>query len=258
MKSRLFWILLVTAGALLPSLRAEPSLLNRALETWAGGHGDLAFTQRSRALTDDGRTKEEHLERYDPSLPDSERWRLLEVDGQPATAAQRAAWEQRKNSKPRKKVLKKPAEYLAVDQARVLKETSASTSFAVPLRPETARLLALENIAVVITVDKETASIAGIGATLRQPIRVLLGLARITELDVDVKIEPTEADAGTAAGKVQDGSTARATMSKLGNEIEYEWSDFKRVTPFGQARTAATVGAAAVPAAAGRTASGEP
>lgn len=242
MNSRLFSLLLFPLVAIIPSVQAAASLLDRALDNWASGHGDLAFTQRSRALTEDGKTKEEHLERYDPSLPDSERWRLLEVDGQPATAAQRAAWEQRKNSKPRKKVLKKPAEYLAVDQARVVKETPAATSFAVPLRPETARLLSLENIAVVITVDKETASVAGIGATLRQPIRVLLGLARITELDVDVKIEPTEADAGAKTGKVQDGSTARATMTKLGNETEYEWSDFKRVTPYGAARTAATGG----------------
>ena len=72
-----------------------------------------------------------------------------------------------------------------------------------------------------------------IAATLRQPISVLLGLARITDLDIDVRIEPADEDSDQKSGDVQTGSTAHVTMSKLGNPMEYNWSDFKRVASFG-------------------------
>jgi hypothetical protein len=39
---------------------------------------------------------------------------------------------------------------------------------------------------------------------------------------------------GQKFGDVQIGSTARVTMSKLGNPMEYNWSNFKRVTSFGK------------------------
>src|ERR1017187_6071573 len=96
------------------------------------------------------------------------------------------------------------------------------------------RLLAVENIVVVITVDKERGGIARISATFRQPISVLLGLARITDLGISVRMEPVAKGSGQKAGEVQIGSTARVTMSKLGNSMEYNWSDFKRVASFGK------------------------
>ena len=67
---------------------------------------------------------------------------------------------------------------------------------------------------------------------MRQPIRVLLGLARITDLDIDVRIEPADDDSAQKSGAVQTGSTARMTVSRLGNPVEFSWSDFKRVATF--------------------------
>jgi hypothetical protein len=67
---------------------------------------------------------------------------------------------------------------------------------------------------------------------LRQPIRVLLGLARITDLDLDVRIESADEESDRKAGEVQTGSTARVTMSKLGYPMEYTWSNFRRVVTF--------------------------
>lgn len=64
-------------------LHAEPpALLVKAVDHWAEGRQELAFTQRTRALNDDhSTTKYERVERYDPSLPDARRWQLLEVNG---------------------------------------------------------------------------------------------------------------------------------------------------------------------------------
>jgi hypothetical protein len=233
MPYRSCWFILISCGALSLGLRAEtPRLLAKAVAQWAAGREDLAFTQQTRFFLDDGKVKKERVERYDPSLPDSRRWRLIEVDGRSATAEQREKWETAKNGKPRKKVMKLPAEYLDLDHATVLHTTLKNTRYEIGLRPEAARLLAVENIAVVVTVDKESGSIAGIAANLRQPIRVLLGLARITGLDIDVHIELADEDAAQASGEVQAGSTAHVTMSKLGNSMEYNWSDFKRVASY--------------------------
>jgi hypothetical protein len=209
----------------------------KALNQWVAAREDFAFTQQTRFFDDDGKVKKERVERFDPSLPDSQRWRLIEVDDQPATDEQRKKWETSKNRGPRKKVSKPPGEYLDLDNARVLEDTPKSTRFEVGLRPETLRLLAVENIVVLITVDKETDEIARIGATLRQPINVLLGLARITDLDIDVRLEPADGGSAPKPEEVQAGSTARVTMSKLGTFMEYNWTDFKRVTSPGKPKT---------------------
>jgi len=234
MMHRFNWLILILCGAFSAGLRAEtPPLLAKALEQWAAGREDLAFTQQTRFFSDDGRVKAERVERYDPSLPDSLRWRLVEVDGHPASNEQREKWETRKNGKPRKKVVKAPSEYLDLEHATLMDETAQHARFEVSLRPDEAHLLAVDKIAVVITVDKEGGGIAHIAATLRQPIHVLLGLARITDLDIDVHIEPANEVSAQQSGEVQTGSTARVTMSKLGFPMEYNWSDFKRVTSFG-------------------------
>lgn len=226
---------MILLGASFSGLRAEPpALLAKAIERWASGPEDLAFTQETRFFVEDGEVRKERIERYDPSLPDSRRWRLIEVNGQPATAEQKKKWETRKNGTPRKGVGKSPAEYLDLDNATLVGNTPKNARFEIGLRPETARLIALEKIVVAITVDKESGRIALISATLRQPINVLLGLARITDLDVDVRVEPAEGDSTQKPGQVQIGSTARVTLSKLGNPVEYNWSDFERVTSFGK------------------------
>ena len=231
---RVCWYSLVLCSPFAPGLRAAPPrLLVQAFEQWSTGRDDLAFTQQTRVLHDDGKVKEERIERYDPSLPDGQRWQLISVDGRPATAEQRLKWETKKNGKSRKHTVKPPGDYLDMEHATLLDETPAEARFEVSLRPEVARLLAVEKIAVVITVDKESGSLARMAATLRQPIGVLLGLARITDLDLDVRLEVPEEDSAQPAGEVQNGSTARVAISKLGSPMDYHWSDFKRVTSFG-------------------------
>ena len=222
----------LTLGAVFaPALSGEtPPLLANAFNQWAAGRQDLAFTQQTTLLFDDGRVKDERVERYDPSLPASQRWRLVEVNGRPATAAERKVWEAKKNRKPRKREPKSPSEYVDLAHATLMDETAQNARFEIRLRPALARVLGVEQISALITVDKQTGTVVSITATLHQPVRVLLGLARITDLDVDVHIEPGEEDAAPQAGEVDSGSTARVAISKLGNPAQYKWSDFKRVT----------------------------
>ena len=125
-----------------------------------------------------------------------------------------------------------PYEYLDLEHATLIGETPKNARFRIPLRPEAQRLLDVEDIEVVITVDKQSGNIASIGAALREPIRVLLGLARITDLDVDFRINPVDEGSPSTPDEVQPGSTARVTLSKLGKSVEYNWTDIKRVASF--------------------------
>jgi len=238
-------VLVFLCGSFLSALRAEtPPLLAKAIEQWTAGLTGLAFTQQTRIFFDDGTVKEERIERFDPSLPDSRRWRLIEVDGHPATEAQREKWESRKNRKPRKQITKSPGDYLDLEHAKLVASTAKTASFEIGMRPEAARLLAVEKIAIIISVDKESGGIGRIVAKLREPIRVLLGFARITDLDIDVRMELADEDSVQKSGDVKTGSTARVTMSKMGDAMEYNWSDFKRVVSF-SGKPASSNGAAA-------------
>jgi hypothetical protein len=192
----------------------------------------MAFTQQTRRFLAGGQVKEERVERYDPSLPDSRRWRLIEVDGAPATEEQDKNLESRKNGRPRRKVDESPSKYLDLDHAVLINETPADARFRIPMLPEVHRLVSLDDIDIVITVDKRSGNVAGIGAVLREPIRVLLGLARITDLDVDLRINPAAAGSPDGSDDVASGSTARVKISRMGNPVEYNWSDFRRVRAF--------------------------
>jgi hypothetical protein len=217
------------------SARAEtPPLLATAVKHWTEGAGDVAFTQRARVFLDDGSVKEERLERFDPSRPDSQRWHLIQYNGREPTDEERRKIEGRKNSKPRKKVEKSPIDFLDLDHATLTKETPTTASFEVAVRPETSRLLDVEKIAILITVEKEHGNIAHISATLREPMRVLLGIANITNFDLDVGIDPPNENAvpPQKSGEVSSDSTARVKMSKFGYPTEYRWSDFKRVPSY--------------------------
>jgi hypothetical protein len=207
-----------------------PALLTKAIGQWSSSPEAMAFTERTKVLHADGSMKEERVERFDPSQPDSRRWKLIEVGGIPATPQQREKWESRKNGRPRQKVNGSPSDFLDLDRAALVGETPGVARFRVPVRPRMAHMVSLDDIDVVISVDKAAGTVAGIGAVLREPIPVFLGLVRITDLDVDLRMSPAKSPLSGAAPAVQPGSTAHMTISKLGNSVEYDWSDFTPVS----------------------------
>ena len=244
------FLILLALGFPWPGLTASaatPPLLAKAIEQLNSGFDDIALTQQTKVFAEDGSVAEERLERYDPSLPDHQRWRLLEVDHRAPTPEERQKWETKKNNKPRKKVVKSPAEYLDLDHALLLRETPASALFEVSFRPDAARLVAVEKLAVLISVDKESGAISHIAATLREPLRVALGLVKITDLDFDVGLTPGDEESTPPAGEVRSGSTGRVALSKFGSPMEFRWSDFKRVQSFRRTQEAAAANNPAAP-----------
>jgi hypothetical protein len=215
------------------SLRAGASpLLATALQRWLAGAHEMAFTEHTKVLHEDGSLKEEWTERFDPSQPDARRWTLIETGGIPATRDQSAKWELKKNQKPRRKVEGSPLELFDTDHAVLVGDTPGTARYKVPMRPVMAHLVALDNIDLVVTVDKRSGNVAGIGAALREPIAVLLGLVRITDLDVNLHVNPDSGQSSRGSEELEPGSTVHMTVSKLGNAFQYDWSDFTQVPVF--------------------------
>jgi hypothetical protein len=218
-------------GAALPGGRAAtPELLQTAADKWVGERDNWAFTLRVREFKD-GKVKEERQERYDPSRPGLGRWQLQRVNGQPPTDEKRAEWQKRKTKK-RKNPGKPLNEYLAIEQATVVKEDAKVVCYHVPLRNNHSWLFPVDKIDLRVTVDKQTLGVVDVEAGTDEPFRVALGFAQVLDVDFDMQMNPSEKTGQPAepAGAKPDG-TAKVVVNKLGERIEYAWSDFRRVTP---------------------------
>lgn len=223
----LFALLLGCAPAL--AVGAEKTLLEEAVDNWLGEREHWAFTQR--AVEYDGDTPRERLERYDPSKPGDARWTLLAINGAKPTPEQHAAWAKKKFKKNHRRFDSPIGDYFDFKDARVMAETPKLIRYEVPLRSDKSWLFQADKVQVVVTVNKDTHALEHLTANVREPVKVLLGLAKITDGRLDLSFLQFDEDAAAGPESAQPTGSARVTVSKLGERAEFTWSDFKRVTP---------------------------
>lgn len=205
-------------------------ILRDAVSHWLDERDNWAFTQLVREYDGD-KLKRERLERYDPSRPDRERWKLLKLDGRTPTSEEKAELMERKNKKRRRNTTP-IADYFDFSRATIAREDAQSISYELPLRSTTQWLFPIDKVTLVLAIDKPTRAITHVQAKIQEPFRVALGLARILDIDLDVATDLPPADAPTAdPAAAKPNGTARAVVTKFGNRVEYEWSDFQRVEP---------------------------
>ncbi len=232
--SRLLALLLLPALANSAALaRAEvPPLLAEAIARWDQGAGELAFTQETKELRRDGTVKESKVERYDPSLPDQQRWRLLSVNGREPTARDRRRLEDKRNNKPRRDPLKPLGDYLDLSTVQELPGDAETARFMVGVsRENTSFFVPVDKMVFIFAVDRERATITHIDAALTEPMRIFFGIATVHDVDLDIEIAPNGQPA-ESGGKVTEDSTAEASVSKFGQPLEFTWTDFERVEPY--------------------------
>jgi hypothetical protein len=235
---RYFLILFFLGLAAIPAGAAGSPVLNRAAEKWLAEGNRWAVTMQVREW-EDNQLKEERVERYDPSKPGAARWELLSVDGQPPTPERRAAWEKSKARKHRK-APKSLSDYFDFANAKATGGTDGSVSYLVPLRSNHGWLFPVEHVALTLTVNKANYAVEEVKAGIDEPFRMALGLARVVDVNFDVKINPSP-EHGAAVGPAtsKPNGTAHVVVAYLNKRIEYSWSEFKRVTPAGEADDAA-------------------
>ncbi|ACB74006.1 hypothetical protein [Opitutus terrae] len=227
---RLALLLLLVAAPAVHAARdvREMTLLRRVAEEWLGERDRWAFTQFVREY-DGKELKQERLERYDPSRGYADRWQLISINGRPPTAEEWGQWNKRKNKKARRD---RPtiAQNFDFEAAKVLEETPEIVRYELPLRSSVEWLFPINKVELIVTIDKTgpAPALAQVQARISEPFRVALGLARILDIDLDVQMEPPPPQTPAEA---KPSGTAQAVVTKLGDRIEYFWSDFQRVTP---------------------------
>jgi len=207
---------------------ASTQLLEHAVANWLGERDRWAFTQRAVEYSDG--TAHQRLERFDPSRPGNQRWQLLAVDGHPPTAEEREKWAAKKFKRHPRRIDTPIGDFFDFEAARVVAETPQLVRYEVPLRKDKNWLFPTDKVGVRVTVNKQTKALEHLSAHVREPFKVLLGLAHVMggEVDLDfLNFSPGD-DAPTGA---QPLGTARVSVTKLGERVEFTWSDFTRVNP---------------------------
>lgn len=224
-----FWVCAVCLAVRLP---AEPpaQLLRQAVGSWLGERDHWAFTQR--AVEHTGGTLHERLERYDPSRPGEARWQLLQIDGKPPTPAQRQKWAKQKfKHHAHFKVDPQLADFFDFKDAHLVGQTPTLARFNVPLRRDKNWLFPVDKVAVRVTINKQTHALEHLSANVREPFKVLLGLAHVLGGNVDLNFLPF-ADGGTGPASAEPRGKATVSVTRFGERIDFTWSNFKRVEPY--------------------------
>lgn len=224
---RRVWPLLVFLLTAAIGRADSPLLLRNAVERWLGERDHWAFTQRATEHNRDGTTYE-RLERYDPSLAGNARWKLLAIDGKRPTEEQRVAWEKKKFKKNRRKFDSPLGDYFDFAQAKIVEEDKKTVRYSVPLRNDKSWLFPTDKVDVIVAVNKDTSGLEQLQAKVREPFRVLLGIARVTNGAIDLTFDDAN-DAEPASA--QPKGAVRVSAFRFGERVDFEWTDFKRVTP---------------------------
>ena len=211
------------------AVTAPPNLLEQCVQSWLGERDHWAFTQRAVEYQDG--VTHERLERYDPSKSGNARWELLAIDGQKPTPLQYQKWAEKKFKHHHHARFDAPiGDYFDFDNARVVAQTPALIRYDVPLRRDKNWLFPTSKVDVRVTINKETRALEHLTAYVREPFKVLLGVAHVTggKLDLDfLPLSVTDA----APGAAKPTGSAQVSVSRMGERVDFTWSDFKRVTP---------------------------
>lgn len=230
--NRTLWLFVGLLGALLNPARADaPALLKEAADKWLGERDRWSFRQHVREFDGD-RLFQERVEHYSPARGEASRWLLLSIDGRKPTHEEWAEWNRRKNKK-RRHVAKPVAEYFDFDRATLTEETPQSARFDLPLRSNVEWLFPVDKVALTLTVNRSARALEKVQARISEPFRVVLGLARILDIDLDLQMQPPGESAAPSGdpAEARPSGTASAVVRKLGKRVEYAWSDFERVSP---------------------------
>lgn len=221
---------LLVTGSAIPSHAEVPPLLRDIAERWSREPQQWSFTQYVRESDSKG-VVEDRLERFDLSAGYEKRWRLVKLNGRTPTGEEVEEWSKKKN-RGKKRDPKSWLEYVDLENARVKEEDTRLVTYEVPLkRAGGGFLFPGDKVAVVLTIDKQSRSIAHAQASIDAPFNVALGLAQVVDLDLNLSLPEDRVPGGTpteVAANEQPTGKASAVVNRFGKRVEYTWSEFSR------------------------------
>jgi len=220
-------IIAVLAFLVVTAAHADDITLLRAVATnWLEEQNHWAFTQLVREY-EGKELKQERLERYDPSKASVSRWRLISINGRRPAPGEWSEWSHRKN-RPHHHGGASIAKNFDFANARIVETTEQTVRYELPLRNSLEWLFPVNKVELLVTINKAGPALEQVHARISEPFRVALGLERVLNFELDLHMAPpVDVDPARAV----PSGLASAVVTRLGQRVEYFWSDFKHVQP---------------------------
>lgn len=206
-----------------------PAPLAQAMREFARDAGRWAYTQRFVEYARDGQVERTWTARHDPSQHYDVQWTLLSRDGETPTEAQQKSFRKRRASRERDR--KSLGELLELDRATVAFQSSTELVYEVPLRIEDGSRFPPEKFQAFITVERAGGGLKLIDVKLREKLRVA-GVVSVKSGDARIEFSRVLPDAGPAIAAISAGATASILFVPVGERVELERTDYKKVTPY--------------------------
>ncbi len=223
---------LFSLALFLPALRAEvPAPLAAALKKLVADDGRWAYTQTVNKFDRKGRPDGVQVERFDPSLPEEEQWRLLSRDGRPVTDQAQRTFQRKKDREMRRREEKSLGEVIDFERAQAVTTTAEEIVYEVPLQKDASRRFPEEKFTVFMTVQPERETLEHFVLRAREAFR-MVGVARIDKVEIDARFQSVEAAFVPQPSVITASGAGRVLFFRVGGSAEITWTDFKRVKPY--------------------------
>lgn len=227
-----WWVLMFSMIVCGHGMAAMPALLGTALGKLQADEDHWAYTQTTQAYDRKGRPDGgPTVERYDPSQPPAEQWRLIQWQGREPDGRDVRRWEKRKVKEQKRREEKTLGEVMDFDRATVREETTAEVVFAIPLQPGASKRLPAEKFMVHMTVERAREVVTGFSLETTGPFRAM-GVAKIDSIEVSADFRTVDESYAPQPHAIQARGAGRVLFFRVGGAAEIAWSDFKRVKPY--------------------------
>lgn len=227
-----WWVLMFSMIVCGHGMAAMPALLGTALGKLQADEDHWAYTQTTQAFDRKGRPDGgPTVERYDPSQPPAEQWRLIQWQGREPDGRDVRRWEKRKVKEQKRREEKTLGEVMDFDRATVREETAAEVVFAIPLQPGASKRFLAEKFMVHMTVERAREVVTGFSLETTGSFRAM-GVAKIDSIEVSADFRTVDESYAPQPHAIQARGAGRVLFFRVGGAAEIAWSDFKRVKPY--------------------------
>ena len=217
-------------------LRAEtPALLSKAIQKLIADEDHWAYTETTLKFDRTGKPSGgPTVERYDPSKPMSEEWRLIRYLGHAPTPDELRMWRYQKEKDMRRHGEKTLGDVLDLDHASLSSETAAAATFHVPILKGASSRFPADKLEVFMNVDKRLGALTSFALRPKEPFRIA-GVVKVESGDLEGRLDIVKANTTPALVWWKGTGKFRVLgIIPIGMGREATYADFKRVTPYNE------------------------
>ena len=221
------YVALAVAG-----LAEVPAMLDTAIKKLQADEDHWAFTQTTLKFDRDGKSTEgSKIERYNPALPDSQQWTLLQWKGSEPTEREMSAWKKRKEKEIKRRGEKTLGEIMDFEHARKVEESASEVIFEIPLLPGASKRLPEDKFVVHMAVDPQRETLQAFSLKTVGSFRAL-GVAKIESIEIQASFRTIDEQYTPQPERILARGSGKLLFFRVAAGAEITWTDFKRVKPY--------------------------